>query len=149
MKKYLLLLPALLGAYLIFTGQSNPDRNNDIPDPERITNGKRIYEMRGGGGIVAVNPSFKVFESPNRQFKSMESFTHPTNPNIFFTASVTNLGIGAFATTNGGYTWYGSDTLTGQAGFGGYFKPWITNTGVFLSLHIYSEFSITRAHIVT
>ena len=128
MRKIALFIPILILSYIFFTGQSDqiPNAGNDD-----LPGGKRIYQMKDGGGIVAVNPPRMVFQSPNRQYRFAEAFTHPTNLNIFFAASVTALGIGAYATTNGGVTWMGSDTLSGQGNFSGYFKPSISSSGDF------------------
>ena len=128
MRKIALFIPILILSYIFFTGQSDQISNMDNDD---LPGGKKIYQMKDGGGIVAVNPPRMVFQSPNRQYRFAEAFTHPTNPNIFFAASVTDLGIGAYATTNGGVTWTGSDTLSGQGNFSGYFKPSISSSGDF------------------
>jgi hypothetical protein len=71
-------------------------------------------------GVYAVNPSFRVHPSTTNTQSEVILVRHPTNPLIMFgssnavTLSVSLISEGVYVTTNGGTSWYGSDTLMGD-----------------------------------
>ncbi|MBS1494106.1 MAG: T9SS type A sorting domain-containing protein [Bacteroidetes bacterium] len=93
---------------------------------------------------VNVAPNFRIFPSGVSQTEP-EIVPHPTNPNILFASSFTLNGAfrseGVYVTTNGGNSWFGSDTCKGQliqnhAGDPG---PMIDKDGRFYMTHLGSQ----------
>ncbi len=133
MKKLLILLPVILAGFYMFTGQSyqsepvkwNQDprmmkfipAGNYTPLPQdnnlRFSNEDRIIKTTEGDFIVS--PNFRVH--PNDGEQSETPITrHPTNPLMMFGSANAWRGGSAFSTavyvtTDGGVTWFGSDTL--------------------------------------
>lgn len=88
-----------------------------------------------------VAPNYRIFPSSFSQSEP-EIVRHPINPNIMFASAFTFNGSfkseGVFITTNGGNTWFGSDTCKGAPIFnhGGDPGPLIDKDGRFLMAHI-------------
>ncbi len=72
--------------------------------------------IRTPKGTFTVNPSFRVHPTTNSTQSEVPITRHPLNPNIMYgSANTVDLGVtfiseGMFLTTNGGATWFGSDT---------------------------------------
>lgn len=141
MKKLFLLLPILIVVFMVFTGQKSQDTDvNNIrwnKDP-RLT---RMYPVgdyvqlpfdnsnnvnmkfsteprtvQGETDAYVISPNFMVHPSFNTQSETPIS-RHPTNANIMFAAANTFGGgssftTGTYVTTDGGVTWFGSDTIS-------------------------------------
>jgi hypothetical protein len=137
MKKLIFTLPVLALVFMIFTGQKSDDKQNNSsrwnPDP-RMT---RVYPsgqyvqlpndynvsfsktpriiVKGDANYI-VSPNFMVHPSFGTQ-SEVPITRHPTNPNIMFGSANTyrggssGLSTGVYVTTDGGISWYGSDTL--------------------------------------
>ncbi|MCX6164742.1 MAG: sialidase family protein [Ignavibacteriae bacterium] len=96
-------------------------------------------------GVFAVNPSFRVLPRANSWQSEVILVRHPLNPLIMFGSSnainaVGSLFIseGVYVTTNGGVTWYGSDTLNGApiTNHGGDPGPTIDKNGRIIMTHL-------------
>ena len=133
MKKLLIFLPVILSGFFILTGQSyqndprkwdqDPRMSRIIPSGEYASlpqdnNLKFSTEARiisTPEGDFSVSPSFRVH--PNDGTQSETPITrHPTNPLLMFASANTWRGgsafsTGVYVTTNGGISWFGSDTL--------------------------------------
>jgi hypothetical protein len=90
---------------------------------------------------VFVAPNFRIFPSSFSQSEP-EIIRHPTNSNIMFASAFTiNASFkseGVYVTTNGGDTWFGSDTCKGQliGNHAGDPGPMIDKDGRFFMAHI-------------
>ena len=90
-----------------------------VPAPVLNDNFQRLWDgpktVATPTGMVTINPNFRVHPSANSQSEVPIS-RHPTNPQIMFassnavTSSVSFISEGMYLTTNGGTTWFGSDT---------------------------------------
>lgn len=133
MKKYLFLLAAVTVSYFIVTGQSTqdnsvkwniaPEMTRVVPDGEYInlpqnsnivfsTENRKVYT---NNGIYDVTPNFRVHPSAGTQ-SEVPIVRHPTNPLIMLASANTFRGgstfsTGVYVTTDGGISWFGSDTL--------------------------------------
>ena len=97
-------------------------------------------------GVLAVNPSFSVLPRSNSWQSEVILVRHPINPLIMFGSSnaFNNVGgplfisEGVYVTTNGGASWFGSDTLTGApiSNHGGDPGPTIDKDGNFIESHL-------------
>lgn len=96
-------------------------------------------------GTFAVTPNIRVRPSSTQQTE-VPLVRHPTNANIMFGSSNATFGAfiseGVYVTTDGGVTWFGSDTLsaagvlTQQRGDPG---PTINTNGVLIMTHLTSS----------
>ncbi|MBS1519060.1 MAG: hypothetical protein JSS91_13315 [Bacteroidetes bacterium] len=167
MRKLFNVLPLILVSYVFFTGQSNQvaqkwdDRlSTNIYDPSiRITaplpqvfdfvnpNTQTRY-YNNPNEVVAVAPNVRVLPRSNSYQSEVNIVRHPLNPLIMFGSSnaFNNTGTlfiseGIYVTTNGGASWFGSDTMKLSGGTpvpnqGG--DPGITldKNGVLLQTHL-------------
>lgn len=132
MKKLIFALPFILLGYIIFTGQKSGDDNKKWNNPHstrvQITGEYSPLPM-DNNLIFSTQPrilnttkeTYTIF--PNRlvhpSFNSQSEVPitrHPTNQNIMFASANTFGGgnafsTGVYVTTNGGVTWFGSDTI--------------------------------------
>jgi hypothetical protein len=125
---------------------SNKNRTPFQPIPEQTVKqpSAPVY-YNSKFGISAVNPSFRVLPRTNSYQSEVILVRNPLNPNIMFGSSnainaVAGLFIseGVYVTTNGGATWYGSDTLNGTPinNHGGDPGPTIDKNGRFIISHL-------------
>ncbi|HLT24100.1 MAG TPA: hypothetical protein VK004_03155, partial [Ignavibacteria bacterium] len=165
-KKLLWLLPIITIGYFFFTGQDfkgNDDRKWDLD--QRMT---KLYvtdeyaplpavEDRNfvhstqprvfvtPNGVMSVTPNIRPYPTTNTNQSEVIITRHPTNQNIMFaSANMTTIGgslfisEGVYVTTNGGATWFGSDTLNGApiGNHGGDPGPAIDHNGRFYMSHL-------------
>jgi len=104
---------------------------------------------------IYISPNYRIYPS-NVSQSEPEIIRHPTNPNILFASSFTiNTSFkseGVYVTTNGGDTWFGSDTCKGASLFnhGGDPGPAIDKDGRFFMTHIGNGFPVGQfAHYST
>lgn len=157
MKRFFILIPMVLAGFILFTGQSSRDVSEKrwSPDP-RMT---RLYAEGEYAGLpmnnsyipntsarTVVTPAGRFTIYPNfRVHPSLGSQTevpicrHPLNPLIMYASANTyrgggasSLTIGTYVTTDGGTTWYGSDTLNNGSFNYGDPGPAIDKDGRFL-----------------
>ncbi len=160
MKKILILLPAFIAGFFMYSGQNfkeAPEKWNQNPAMTRIiptgeynrlpqedfknpvySTEPRIISTEQGDYVVT--PSFFVHPSNNDQSETPIT-RHPSNPNIMFASSNAYLGgsdfsTGVYVTTNGGLNWFGSDTLNNGVFNYGDPGPAIDNTGKFYMSYI-------------
>ena len=135
MKKLFLMIPVLMVGYFLFTGQSSES------DPRRWSPDPRMTRLYATGEYVQLprdnsytpNTQIRTITTPNEVFTVYPNFRvhpsfgtqtevpicrHPTNPQIIFASANTyrgggssSLSVGTYVTTDGGATWFGSDTL--------------------------------------
>ena len=95
-------------------------------------------------GTFAVGPNFRVHPRSAGTQSEVPITRHPLNPNVMFASANTfqggNFCTGVYATSDGGVTWYGNDTLMTSGGtpvfnFGDP-APMIDHTGRFLISYI-------------
>lgn len=129
MKTKLLLLIALIAlSYGFFYKQNNSEGSSS-----------------GSYSNIYVAPNYRIYPSTIPQSEP-EIVRHPTNPNILFASSFTiNTSFkseGVYVTTNGGDSWFGSDTCKGVSLFnhGGDPGPAIDKDGRFFMAHIGNGF---------
>lgn len=102
-----------------------------------------VLILAGTGELFSQYPSFRIFPSSNYQIEPF-IVRHPSNPQIMFASSYNVISQtsfrseGVYVTTNGGQTWFGSDTckgipLSNHAGDPG---PIIDKDGRFLITHL-------------
>ena len=166
MKKLLLVIPLLLIGFFLFTGQDfkgKDDRKWNID--ERMTklyttdeysplpyvldkNFKHTNQMRiiqTPYEVLSVTPNFRPYPTTNTNQSEVIITRHPTNQNIMLaSANMTTIGgtlfisEGVYVTTNGGTTWFGSDTLNGApiGNHGGDPGPAIDHNGRMYMSHL-------------
>ena len=158
MKKLFIFFPAVLIGFFILTGQSyqnDPRKWNQDPRMSKIissgeyaplpndNNMKFSTEARiisTPDGDFSVSPNFRVH--PNDGTQSETPITrHPTNPLIMLGSANTWRGGSAFSTavyvtTDGGITWFGSDTLNNGSFNYGDPAPVIDKNGRFYMSYI-------------
>ena len=153
MKKLLLLLPVLITGFLLMTGQkSNNDPLKPVLYPEmmRMTHESNYAFLPNKNDkkfstetriistpkeVYTIYPNFLVHPSFGTQSETPIT-RHPTNPLIMLASANTYRGantfsVGVYVTTDGGFTWYGSDTLNNGAFNGGDPGPVIDKDGRF------------------
>ena len=133
MKKLLLLLPVLITGFIFMTGQKSinnelkpviyPEMMRMIPDgnysllpqknDNRFSTEARI--IKTPKEVYTIYPNFLVHPSFGTQSETPIT-RHPTNPLIMLASAntyrgATTFSTGVYVTTDGGLTWYGSDTL--------------------------------------
>jgi len=136
LKKLFFLLPAVLLLYVIMTGQSNQvaekwdvmptglyDADVYISAPlpqvfDFINPNTQTRYYQNGNEVVAVAPNVRVLPRTNSYQSEVNIVRHPLNPLIMFGSSnaFNNTGTlfiseGIYVTTNGGSSWFGSDTM--------------------------------------
>jgi hypothetical protein len=135
MKKIFSILILSVAAVLLFTAQNfnpGPRWNLDprmtavpqggyVPLPDILSNNyqqntqSRVVNTTIGNFLVG--PSFRVHPSTTNSQTEVILVRHPVNPNIMFGSSnaITNsfsyISEGVYATTNGGTSWFGWDTV--------------------------------------
>ena len=167
MKKLLLLIPISIIGFMYFTGQSTDKdpRWNVVPqttsmfktgsvtqplNPDFLNYQNPVTESRivnTPNGPMAINPNIRVHPSTNQQCEIYMT-RDPNNPQILYVASqninagATGINDGAYVSTNGGTSWYGSDSILGpgvsfadQRGDPG---PTINKNGTFIFTHLTS-----------
>ncbi|MBL8006888.1 MAG: exo-alpha-sialidase, partial [Ignavibacteria bacterium] len=158
MKKLLLLLPLIFLSLIIFTGQKSqdqPERWNPDPSMTRIyaeseyiplpQNDNVIFSTATRmislpNGVFAVSPNFRVHPSAGTQSETPIT-RHPLNQLIMLGSANTYRGgstfsTGVYVTTDGGATWFGSDTLNNGGFSFGDPGPVIDKNGTFLMSYI-------------
>jgi len=132
MKKLFFILPFIVTGYFIFTGQKSGDDikkwNNphstrvqitgeysQLPVDNNIKFSSQPRTFITNKETYTIFPNFQVHPSFNTQ-SEVPITRHPTNPNIMFGSANTfgggtSFSTGVYVTTNGGVTWFGSDTL--------------------------------------
>jgi hypothetical protein len=163
MKRFLILLPALIAGFFIYTGQNfkeAPEKWNQnpamtrviptgeytpLPQAENFEDENKVYSteprmISTEQGDYLITPTFKVHPSNNDQSET-PIVRHPSNPNIMFASSNAYLGgtdfsTGVYVTTNGGLNWFGSDTLNNGVFNYGDPGPAIDNNGKFYMTYI-------------
>lgn len=158
MKKLLLLLPLIFLSLIIFTGQKTQDQSerwNPDPSMTRIyaeseyiplpQNDNVIFSTATRmislpNGVFAVSPNFRVHPSAGTQSETPIT-RHPSNQLIMLGSANTYRGgstfsTGVYVTTDGGATWFGSDTLNNGGFSYGDPGPVIDKNGTFLMSYI-------------
>lgn len=164
MKKLILLFSLVIIGFIYFTGQKtdesprwyfNPQMTSvqkngsqlpaatDIGRIENPVKESRLVQMPNGS-MMAVNPNVRVYPSLNQQCEIYMT-RDPLNPQILYVASQNitggaSINAGTYVSTNGGTTWFGSDTLASgstadQRGDPG---PTIDKNGRFIYTHLTS-----------
>ncbi len=165
MKKLIYLMPAIVLGFFLWTGQDVPDearwnqpmRTNAYDPTATYSNALPVVVdyfnpnpqsriVRTPYEVIEVTPNVRVLPRTNSWQSEVDIKRHPTNQNIMFGSSnaINNttgtlfISEGVYVTTNGGLTWYGSDTTTGTplSNHGG--DPGITidKNGVFIQTHL-------------
>jgi len=139
LKKLFLFTTVLCTAMLLFMGQKSQDRpekwsqnplQTGIYDPSVVSNAPLpqeydYYNPNAGvkyynspSGVAAVNPNFRILPRTGSYQSEVIITRHPTNPLIMYGSSnaFNNSGSlfiseGVYVTTNGGSSWFGSDTM--------------------------------------
>lgn len=143
MKRFFLLIPVFAIGFAIFTGQSsnieslrwNPDPRMTrmypvgeyvaLPRDNNYTPNTQTRIITSATEVFTIYPNFRVHPSFGTQTE-VPITRHPLNPMIMFASANTFRGgsflsVGSYATTDGGNTWFGSDTLNN--GIGNYGDP--------------------------
>lgn len=164
MKNLFYVIPVLLVGYFLWTGQDVPDEarwnqpmQTNLYDPSAVYSDKlpvvRDYfnplavsrVVTTPYEVLEVTPNVRVLPRTNSWQSETDIKRHPTNHNIMFGSSnaFNNSGSlfiseGVYVTTNGGLTWFGTDTLQGSpiSNHGG--DPGITidRNGTFIMTHL-------------
>lgn len=157
MKKLLFLISLFcLGAFF-FMGQKSQDNSpkwNDpsmtkiyqqgeyipLPQSDNIVFSTSPRNVSTPNGVFAVSPNFRVHPSAGTQ-SEVPIVRHPSNQLIMLGSANTYRGgstfsTGVYVTTDGGVTWYGSDTLNNGSFSFGDPGPMIDKNGVFLMSYI-------------
>ena len=140
MKKLFYLLPVLLIGFMIMTGQRVPDEakwnqpmqtnlydpsasySNALPVVREYFNPNAVSRVvRTPYEVLEVTPNVRVLPRTNSWQSEVDITRHPLNPLILFGSSnafnnvsgTLFISEGVYVSTNGGLTWFGSDTLTG------------------------------------
>ncbi|MBS1517318.1 MAG: exo-alpha-sialidase [Bacteroidetes bacterium] len=153
MKKLFLIMPFILIGYFIFSGQKYGDEvkkwNNSrstrisfdgqysqLPRDNNYIFNNQTRTIRTSKETYTIFPNQLVHESFNTQ-SEVPITRHPTNPNIMFASAnvfsggnVINTGV--YVTTNGGLSWFGSDTINNGSFNYGDPGPAIDKDGRFL-----------------
>ena len=164
MKKLFYLFPVLFISFILLTGQDVPDEarwnqpmQTGLYDPSAVYSDK-LPEVRDYFNpnavtrvvttpyeVIEVTPNVRVLPRTTSWQSEVDIKRHPTNPNIMFGSSnaFNNSGSlfiseGVYVTTNGGVSWFGTDTLQGApiTNHGG--DPGITidKNGTFIMSHL-------------
>jgi len=167
LKKLFLLIPAVLLCFILMTGQSNQvaekwdnvlptgvyDPNVYVSAPlpqvfDFINPNTQTRYYNNGNEVVAVSPNVRVLPRTNSYQSEVNIVRHPLNPLIMFGSSnaFNNTGTlfiseGIYVTTNGGNSWFGSDTMKLSGGTpvpnqGGDPGIAIDKNGVFIQTHL-------------
>ncbi len=170
MKGFLLLLPILVIGLFLFTGQKSPDNSakwNSDPSMTRIyQTGEYIPLPQSDNtvfststryvstpiGVFAVSPNFRVHPSAGTQ-SEVPIVRHPSNQLIMLGSANTYRGgstfsTGVYVTTNGGLTWFGSDTLNNGGFNSGDPGPAIDKDGRFLMSYITTTGSMGASYSI-
>jgi len=132
MKKLILILPFILIGYFIFTGQKSGDDIKKWNNPHSTR-----VQITGEYSTLPMDNNYKFTTQPRILNTTKETYTifpnrqvhpsfntqsevpitrHPTNHNIMFASANTFGGgtafsTGVYVTTDGGVSWFGSDTI--------------------------------------
>jgi hypothetical protein len=165
MKKIFYLLPVILVGFVLLTGQNVPDEakwnqpmQTNVYDPSAVYSDKlpvvRDYfnplatnrTIETPYEVLEVTPNVRVLPRTNSWQSEVDIKRHPLNPLIMFGSSNSFNNVsgtlfiseGVYVTTNGGVTWFGSDTTQGApiGNHGG--DPGITidKNGTFIQTHL-------------
>ncbi|MBK8382030.1 MAG: hypothetical protein IPL16_09090 [Ignavibacteria bacterium] len=158
MKKFLFLLPVLSLSLILFMGQKSQDRpekwNIDsrmtrmiqqseyvpLPQNDNVVFSTSTRYISTPNGVYAVSPNFRVHPSAGTQ-SEVPITRHPSNQLIMLASANTFRGgstfsTGVYVTTDGGVTWFGSDTLNNGGFSYGDPGPMIDKNGIFLMSYI-------------
>jgi hypothetical protein len=163
-KTFLIFLSFYLVCGIILNAQDRPQRWVDVPqnlwmyNPAVIVNStlpvgnenyintfNKVRYLNSPSGINLINPNIRVLPRTNSWQSEVIMVRHPLNPLIMFGSSnaFSNLGSlwiseGVYMTTDGGITWYGSDTLNGapNTNHGGDPGPTIDKNGNIIMTHL-------------
>lgn len=158
MKKLYLILPAILLSYMLFTGQAADHSANRISQDPRMTRmypagdyvqlpmntdyvpNTQIRTVVTPGSVYTIYPNFRVHPSFGHQTE-VPICRHPSNPLILLASANTFRGgsflsVGSYVSTDGGTTWFGSDTLNNGIANYGDPAPVIDKDGRFLMTYI-------------
>jgi hypothetical protein len=125
---------------LLFMGQILSDDNtkkSNISDGNILTNGTS----------ATIFPNVRMLPSSNTQQTGVDITRDPNNPGVLFSTALSTIGGGAtfinsgvYVSTNGGFSWRGSDTLNSpkQNDQRGYPSPVIDRNGRFYVTHLTS-----------
>ena len=166
MKKLLLIIPLLMIGFFVFTGQDFKGKDDGKWDIDaRMTklyttdeysplpyildrNFKHTNQMRviqTPNEVLSITPNFRPYPTNNTNQSEVMITRHPLNQSIMLaTGNMTTIGgtlfisEGVYVTTNGGTSWFGSDTLNGApiGNHGGDPGPAIDHTGRMYMSHL-------------
>ena len=137
MRKLFIALPVIIVGFIIMTGQKATDESprwnidprttaiyptgeyNDLPvvteEVKQFTSSPRTFITPIG--VMVASPNLRVHPAAGMQQSEVPIVRHPLNPNIMFGSSnsIANsnnfINSGVYVTTDGGLTWFGSDTV--------------------------------------
>ncbi|MBS1518092.1 MAG: hypothetical protein JSS91_08385 [Bacteroidetes bacterium] len=169
MKKLFLYSAVLITGMLLFMGQKsndNPARWNDpvmtriyqqgeyspLPQSDNIVFSTSPRTISTPNGTFAVSPNFRVHPSAGTQ-SEVPIVRHPSNQLIMMGSANTYRGgstfsTGVYVTTDGGVTWFGSDTLNNGGFSFGDPGPMIDKNGRFLMSYITTTGSMGASYSV-
>ncbi|MEO6696246.1 MAG: T9SS type A sorting domain-containing protein [Ignavibacteria bacterium] len=162
MKKLFFLFPIIIIGFFLMTGQDTPQtakwnqhssmtrinqsgEYSPLPQSDIIfSNSPRFVSTPQG--VYELLPNFRVHPSAGTQ-SEVPIVRHPTNPLIMMGSANTFRGgstfsTGVYVTTDGGLSWYGSDTLNNGGFSSGDPGPMIDKDGRFLMSYITTSFSM-------
>ncbi|MBN8569672.1 MAG: T9SS type A sorting domain-containing protein [Ignavibacteria bacterium] len=164
MKKLFILFSLVIIGFVYFTGQKTDESPRWYFNPQMTSvqkNGAQLpaatdigkienpvketrYVNMPDGSMMAINPNVRVYPSLNQQCEIYMT-RDPNNPQILYVASQNitggaSINAGTYVSTNGGTTWYGSDSMAAgstadQRGDPG---PTIDKNGRFIYTHLTS-----------
>ena len=158
LRNILFLLPVVIAGYILLSAQNFQSINNTVNTDPRMT---RIYTsgeysalpmsdnvvfsnaprfVSTPNGTYSISPNYRVHPSFGTQSET-PIVRHPTNPLIMLASANTFRGgssfsSGVYVTTNGGVSWFGSDTLNNGSFNYGDPGPVIDKDGRFIMSYI-------------
>jgi len=108
------ILLVILGVFHLYT---NFHTYNNTPLFGVLDN---YYSSQNNIENIYVGPNLRIFPSTVLQVET-SAFTHPSNPNVIVGSAITDFIPGGFTsgfyiTTNGGFSWQGTDNIKNEAG---------------------------------
>jgi hypothetical protein len=167
LKKLILVVPVFILAALVFMGQKSqdtPERWNDpamtriyqmseyvpLPQSDNVVFSTSPRNISTPNGVYAISPNFRVHPSAGTQ-SEVPIVRHPSNQLIMLGSANTFRGgstfsTGVYVTTNGGASWFGSDTLNNGGFNSGDPGPAIDKNGTFIMSYITTAFSMGASY---